>query len=590
MLDRKRPRHCTDEQLIAHADGELAWRKNFSVSRHLKRCWECRARQHDLEDEVRRISAAASQSPPFAADIARAKQRFLDWKRQEEFAHAFEPHPQRVSWIPWAAAFSAAAVLVAWVALPGPSRPITARDLLQRGQDAERTTAQVPAVHQVIDVRIRQERPVVREQTGRLEIWTDRPSRRYASHFLDGRGTLRYARWQPATGRREFFDAQAGARIQPAVIDASPENAMLRVGDADLDEIAQAFLEWVRRRPWQPVVLSDDLIQLESEDGTNIKAERLHAADGSPSFQITAEREARGVRVRFLLVLDPQSYRPRIEVVRFEKGQKSVELRLRVESLELGEGQRQPAVFVPRLPAEARQPTLARQPGAETDRRSDVADAAEVEVWHALHGLGACLDEVVDITGGSNGIRVHGLVASEERRREIFNALQAVNPGLELAIETGSQPHGRQSGGPDADATYAHSLALVRIAERFPAARAARLNAHSRSLLLAMLNDHLRALRSANIELRQLVSAGIAEGASAPAVAALAGKVWDQAIFELFRATDTLDASLEAGRRAKSPSPGVDLKPAFDSLDLRARELEALLARGLPTGLTSARH
>jgi hypothetical protein len=292
--------------------------------------------------------------------------------------------------------------------------------------------------------------------------------------------------------------------------------------------------------------------------------------------------------LRFVLVLDPQSYRPRLEVVRFEKGQKSVELRLGVESLELSQGQIQPAVFVPRLPADAHPPALTPEPAAETGHRPDLADSAEVEIWHTLHESGACLDEVVDITSDGNRIRVQGLVASEDRRHAILSALDslAVGPILDLAIEIGSQPRGRQSGRPDGDAAYAHALALVRIAEHFPAARAARRNARSRSLLLAMVNDHLQALRTASSKLRQSVSGGIPEDASAGAVVVSGAEVWDQAIYALFQATDQLDAALEAGR--SGPQPG-NLQPAFENLDARARQLEALLGRGLTTGLTSAR-
>lgn len=55
------PRHCSDERLLAHADRELTALVKRMVRRHLGKCWECRARLAELEQQALALAKAARE-------------------------------------------------------------------------------------------------------------------------------------------------------------------------------------------------------------------------------------------------------------------------------------------------------------------------------------------------------------------------------------------------------------------------------------------------------------------------------------------------------------------------------------------------
>jgi anti-sigma factor RsiW len=75
-------RHCSDAQLIAHADGELSTIAAGFVNRHLGICPECRKIRQQLGSEAQRIAKALRQD--MLVDAARAdgaRNRFIRWRR-----------------------------------------------------------------------------------------------------------------------------------------------------------------------------------------------------------------------------------------------------------------------------------------------------------------------------------------------------------------------------------------------------------------------------------------------------------------------------------------------------------------------------
>jgi anti-sigma factor RsiW len=86
MWNRLR-KHCSDERLLAHADGELpVWRAPF-VKWHLNLCWDCRNRLHELEAQTQRLAKAFRSDTLLGPERTyRARERFLAWR------HAFEQH------------------------------------------------------------------------------------------------------------------------------------------------------------------------------------------------------------------------------------------------------------------------------------------------------------------------------------------------------------------------------------------------------------------------------------------------------------------------------------------------------------------
>src|SRR5205085_4091642 len=75
-------KHCSDAQLIAHADGELSTIAAGFVNRHLSICPECRKSRQQLDSEAQRIAKALRKD--MLVDAARAdgaRNRFVKWRR-----------------------------------------------------------------------------------------------------------------------------------------------------------------------------------------------------------------------------------------------------------------------------------------------------------------------------------------------------------------------------------------------------------------------------------------------------------------------------------------------------------------------------
>src|SRR5689334_2182460 len=53
--------HCSDEQLLAHLDGELPVFSRFRVERHLRSCWTCRTRLGACEQEIQKLTVSVDE-------------------------------------------------------------------------------------------------------------------------------------------------------------------------------------------------------------------------------------------------------------------------------------------------------------------------------------------------------------------------------------------------------------------------------------------------------------------------------------------------------------------------------------------------
>src|SRR5262245_19618302 len=75
-------RHYSDEQLLAHADGELSGWSRTRAERHLKSCWSCRARKAKLEQGIEAFAETFGDPvyppPTWSAD---SKRRFRAWRQ-----------------------------------------------------------------------------------------------------------------------------------------------------------------------------------------------------------------------------------------------------------------------------------------------------------------------------------------------------------------------------------------------------------------------------------------------------------------------------------------------------------------------------
>ena len=70
-------RHCSDECLIAHLDGELPFYRRRLVRRHLASCWQCRLRLSEIEKQVFQVTHGMEEdSFPGPQGIVDARLRF----------------------------------------------------------------------------------------------------------------------------------------------------------------------------------------------------------------------------------------------------------------------------------------------------------------------------------------------------------------------------------------------------------------------------------------------------------------------------------------------------------------------------------
>lgn len=70
-------RHCSDEELLKRLDGELGMWETFRVSRHLARCWRCRAALADLDSHIHAVSRIMQQDAFPRELIDAARERFF---------------------------------------------------------------------------------------------------------------------------------------------------------------------------------------------------------------------------------------------------------------------------------------------------------------------------------------------------------------------------------------------------------------------------------------------------------------------------------------------------------------------------------
>ena len=101
--------HSTDEELIRDADGELPGRKATEVHKHLKACWQCRARKAAIESGITNFTRAYREAqavslPPIdgprsllRAHLAQQVAANSKTGRNQPFLHFFAGTPSLIS-------------------------------------------------------------------------------------------------------------------------------------------------------------------------------------------------------------------------------------------------------------------------------------------------------------------------------------------------------------------------------------------------------------------------------------------------------------------------------------------------------------
>jgi hypothetical protein len=584
--------HSSDEILLAHLDGELGERQERRIARHLKACWECRARLAELEAQVEALAKAQSErSFPGKARIEAARARFLEWEERFE-----EERPrERFSPALWRNALRAAAVLaviaagLAYWETGRRSRRQT-EALLRQSQIAEQAFASSrEVVHQVLRVEVAQIRPGRTERRSRLEVWSEASSGRLAFHWNDQEGKL-----------KEAVLREAAPKPMPRPIAATQAVSLgdLSQHGLDPDRIEDGFLAWLKSRQWLPVGVTTDLAVFRSRGGVVLTAERTTSGDGQNVIRFHARGRSYGADVAWAVEVDAASFRVRWQHARYETPERAVELRLISERAELisAAGVR-PGVFSPPslAPEKPRPPVIVERkrpagPVRSGSEESAELDAVEVEALWLLHRIGACTGEVTEVASDPPmTLRIRALVRTEERKSELVAALAVLPARANVVLDvhtfdeapaggTSTDRHSptasrrttlslekafvrylieragirdralaerqarelAQAGQSASGAAYVEGWALVRLAERFDPNRIAKLPPRARRMLEQMVRQHGAALRSRLEETRETLAPLLVAGAAPPEPLPPAAG-WTEATFALFDAVARLD-------------------------------------------------
>ncbi|MCL5746368.1 MAG: hypothetical protein M1541_20960 [Acidobacteria bacterium] len=568
-------KHFNDALLMAHLDGEVSRAAARTIEQHLGSCWQCRARQAELEAQAERTAAAYARAVSFALTRTHeARQKFHIWAggvaAPERFAAPAPPHPSLP--VRWKYAV-AASVLVSLAMLGYFSQRKPAGPGAERiAALAERSESQLleNTVHQIMYVEIAETRPARRRIGGPLEIWSDLAHGRYASRWKLDDGTLRFARWQPGAGRHFRWDART-ARTQP-VADVGTSPISLCDGEPAGEDLEVRFLEWLESRRWQPLLLTRELLKFAAKAGSTLEVERVRSRAGRDVFRIAAVRRTAHLNVEVMAEVAARDFMPQLLWVRFETGGRCVEIRLTVKSNERVPPMRLTAsVFEPDLrpapPRRLRPPIPKNESVAAGISEPPPIDAAtlnevEIEVYYALHRLGACKGDAVEVRRTDWRIVVEGAVRDAERKQQLLAGLSRITPAaavlrrLTAIPEIPSSDGGPQTGksatrdnlvgrGParleaeieldeylaqhpaagksavpgaaefTAIANEAFKLngalmddawAMRRLAARYRKADAPALSRHSQDLLIVMAREHAVSLRRSVLRMGQLLA------------------------------------------------------------------------------------
>jgi hypothetical protein len=604
-------RHCSDESLLAHLDGELPFYRQRGVHRHMEKCWQCRLRRAEIEQQILQVTrAAVTDIFPGPERIARARAQFLN-RAGGVAAEVFASRQARerttqVRILAWTAACLAVAIaLPAWFVLYR-AAPVSAAETLRRVEAAE-TEAARATVHQRYRVLVRQERPAAVTRENLLEVWSEPERGRFASRFSAGDGSLRLAVWQPRQGARYRYDA---ARPPEVVATAREEaraqwDALFHDG-LTLEEFELCLMTWLRNRPWQPVSVSSDFAVFTGKGGALLTAERV----GTSLLRLRARKTVGGATVEFTLEVDWNAYRPRLQSIRYESAARVLEVQFNAE----------PAGSVT---AAAFEPDVTPAIPAGTSRLAPVshiepdADAVELQAHFALHHAQACLGEPIAVTrAGGDAIAVTGVVVDSARKNQVIAALAGLRVRLDLRtageeIERmeleGLSDRVRGAASPlepkkpsaavlshfDGDQSQAgrfidqvvsagedtmkEAQALRQLAERF-GGRSTLAAPGSRELVDRMVRDHVSAMREKLESIRRLMAPLYPDGTlDSPVSPREVTGQWEEVSAQFFPLVRELNtALLGLSTRAATPGTGAselrDIATAFRALEAGIRD------------------
>jgi hypothetical protein len=323
------PKHCSDDELVASLDGETPFWNRLLVRRHLNACWECRARQLELEQQAHSIARTLKDPwfPP-VSNQRRARENFEFWRTGYEAERSASLRRRGSLWLTAAAAaLAAVAVVIIWNWRAPAISASTALRTAMRQEAGVLATA--GPVEQRLDLETEELLPVRRKQRYPLVILSDGARNRLAVEWRREDGSNRLSLYR-AHGKEWVHDSVQGQiRLRTASL-ARPIEDLARDlrGPASPE---QALERWIETNCWQPLALTRDMMLLSGARDATLSIERRTEAGGTPYLHLVAQRRVDGVSMEMTADLEEGSLRPKRHSLVLDSSSRII--RIRIQSL-----------------------------------------------------------------------------------------------------------------------------------------------------------------------------------------------------------------------------------------------------------------
>ncbi|MEX2262351.1 MAG: hypothetical protein WD696_10385 [Bryobacteraceae bacterium] len=600
--------HVPDDELLALLDGELKPRQTEKIRMHLDACWQCRTRQDRMRQTIaefistrqQNLSAPGNQ-PPGGWRLFNPRLRRLELDLEGQPAQWPNPVRFRPTWRFAGIGVVAAAALL-WLEFSS-VRVVSAKQLLELAGRAE-----AARVHQTKDSVVHQKLRVTRRTgagpatTAEVELWND-----------------------------------AGA-----------DRMETRGGEIVWEELRAAFAGglWRTQAPLSPAGLEAWWKSIQ-EESASVRPVKL--ADGKQGYWLQVVSNgphARSSIIEMRLLVRAADWWPVEQVLKVQGDREVREYRLVLSGYRIVPRLTVASLFAPPPPTPKLTPQAlvvsvprkALLPRGESDRRESDEDmlAAEVNTLYALHRAGACVGEPLEIIVSAAGVRVHGVVETVERKRQLALALRDIR-GVRVEILTIGEAMEAEPVAPEASeasamggtieirgaalpieeqlrdyfssyeasgnaathtiklangvvseagASLSHAWALHRLLKAFPSEKALRLHPPPIWLLESMLRDHVNGIRQSTGRYRALVEpvlSAVFGQLAEPANTAreTSGRAALLSMFERVQDIDRLTRRLFAGAPTPDEPPEHTvsaLLTALTELSGESRDLESRIS------------
>ena len=454
--------HLSDETLASFLSGELNPLRLVRVSAHLNRCWECRARREELERAAQLVMEfrRGNQSSCLPLDLrhrrsflanldsaANATEMATPWPNP--FLRLRHSLPAMNSVFVSAVIIAVAGMLLSWIWQRSP-KTLSARELLHRAEVSEELhSEQHPAgvLYQQVAVRV-------------------------------GQSTVRHSIYRDLSGQRR------ARSLDLSVAESQARNSLENVGvDWERPLSAKAFRGWHD----QQIKPHDEIVRTGQSELTLTTTLR----DGAVAQESLTVRESDFHPIRRVVEMRNQQT---IEVAELDYAV----LAWPAVNQALFEGLPNVAV------SESLTPRSLQAPHSRTTPKPIEVDIAELSARTVLNQLAADTEDQVRITHNDAGVVVKGIVATNERKRELlaqlgtiplvrseFLSTEEMTRRVHAELETPSGDPAQNLAGSDALAPLAAYLGKH--------AQADHLGLSSRQLLDASIK-----VRSAGVQLLEL--------------------------------------------------------------------------------------